>query len=112
MREGSSSAIDVGHVHVPGQDPAQAATTPSAGCGSVLIGDRTATESFLSPGVVLMPSYVNIGAPGLGRTRWIEARGRPSARTAQIGADVHLPAEAWGSAAYSSRSTRGRGADR
>ena len=34
--------------------------------------------SFLSPGVVLMPSYVNIGA-GSGRARW-SIPGRPSAR--------------------------------
>ena len=56
--------------------------------------------AFLSRGVVLMPSYVNIGA-WVGRTRW-STPGRPSA-PARRSARTSISRAASGSAACSSR---------
>ena len=74
-------------VRVPRQDPAQARLRASSACASCR-RRRRATASFLSRGVVLMPSYVNIGA-------WVGPRTMVDTwatvgSCAQIGADVHL----------------------
>ena len=78
---------ELGPVRVPRQDPAQARLREARRARRAARRSR-GTASFLSPGVVMMPSYVNIGA-------WVGPRTMVDTWAtvgsgAQIGADVHL----------------------
>ena len=74
-------------VRVPGQDPAEAATTRRPACGSCP-GAQARWGSYLAPGVIMMPSYVNIGAY-VGDDTMVDTWATVGS-CAQIGKNVHL----------------------